>query len=198
VSDLKDFNFWTVVVYLLPGLLMLQARCLAARGSLASIFKDSLTAYLIVTVLYSLVLWTAGISLQDPVSILTMNRGVLIGYFVLAPLALGFAFGLLESRGIVQRFFIVLGINVPLPIDTAWAEIFSRMQVGTYLIVLLKDGTFYNAMVTTDSRFGSDPANIDLFLGQTFHQEDWTPYIPARGVYIRGSELKSIEIIHRP
>ena len=195
--DIKDFNFWAVVVYLLPGLLMIQSRYLAARGKLAPISKDSLTTFLIVTVLYSLFLWTIGVALQSASTIATLNPAVLIGYFILAPLALGFAFGFLERRGIVQRLLFNLGVNIPLPIDTAWAEIFSNMPVGTYLIVLLKDGTAYNAMVTRDSRFGSDPENPDLFLGQTFHREDWQPYIPARGVYIRGSEVKSIEIIRR-
>ena len=198
MPEIKDFNFWAVVAYLVPGLLLIQARSLAARGRLAPVSKEGLTTYLIVTVLYSLVLWAIGVSLQTATSIPTMNRGVLLGYFIFAPLVLGFSFGILERRGIVRRFFIVLGINVPLPIDTAWAEIFSRMPIGTYLILLLKDGKVYNAMVTSDSRFGSDPENPDLFLGQTFHSENWTPYIPARGVYIRGSELSSIEIIRRP
>jgi hypothetical protein len=52
-------------------------------------------------------------------------------------------------------------------------------------------------MVTQDSRFASDAENADLFIGQTF-QQDWTPYIPQRGVYIRASEVKAIEIIRRP
>jgi hypothetical protein len=84
-------------------------------------------------------------------------------------------FGILEGRGVIRRLLIKFGVNVPRPIDTAWAEIFSNLPAGTYLIVLLKDGTVYNAMVTPDSRFSSDPENRDLYLGQTFHLESWAP-----------------------
>jgi hypothetical protein len=89
LPDIKDFNFWAVVVYLLPGLLMIQARCLAASGKLANITKDSITGFLVVTVLYSLVLWIIGVELQSVASISNLNRGILTGYFIVAPSALG-------------------------------------------------------------------------------------------------------------
>ena len=35
--ELKDFNFWAVVAYVLPGLLMIQARSLAAKISITTV-----------------------------------------------------------------------------------------------------------------------------------------------------------------
>ncbi len=197
MPELKDFNFWALVAYLFPGVFLIQARSFAALGRFAPITKDSIVGYILVTAIYGLVLWSMGVALQTSSSISGLARDVLIKYFIAIPLVLGFMFGLLERRGIFQRLFIRVGINIPLPIQTAWAEVFSSMPVGTYLILLLGDGTVYRAMVTQDSRFASDAENADLFIGQTF-QQDWTPYIPQRGVYIRASEVKAIEIIRRP
>ena len=66
------------------------------------------------------------------------------------------------------------------------------------MIVVMKDGRVYNTMVTEDSRFSSNAQGNDLYLGQTYSLNNWTPSKPPRGVYIRGSEIQSIEIIKRP
>ncbi len=89
-------------------------------------------------------------------------------------------------------------MTAPLPVDNVWLEIFAKQVPGTYLIVILKDGTTYNTMVTQDSRFGSSSDEPDIFLGQTYSLDKWAPSVPQRGVYIRGSEIQSIEIIRRP
>ena len=198
MEGLKDFNFWAVVAYVLPGLLMVQARWLAAKTRLAPISKESVVGFLVVTVLYTLALWGLGVAVQSPSSIYGLEPQTLLGYFVLAPLALGFVFGLLERNWLVQRLLIPFGINAPLPVASVWLEIFSGVPEGTYMIVVLKDGTIYNTMVTSESRFSSDPAKPDLYLGQTYSLPDWEPSDPQRGVFIPGSEIRSIEIVRGP
>jgi uncharacterized protein DUF6338 len=195
---IKDFNFWAIIAYLLPGILIVQARSFAALAQPAAIGKDSLVAAVIVTVLYLLVLWFAGIALQSPTSISGLEPYTLLRWFVLLPIGIGFVFGLLERLGVLQRFFLRFGINLPSPIETVWLEVFSQQPVGTYMIVVMKDGRVYNTMVTDDSKFSSNPQGNDLYLGQTFSVDNWTPSNPRRGVYIRGSEIQSIEIIARP
>ena len=195
---IKDFNLWAIVAYLLPGLFIVQSRSLAARAQLAPVTKDSAFAALIVTVLYTLALWFFGVAVQTPSTIFGLEGNTLLKYFILIPIAIGSVFGLLERFGILQRFFLNFGINLPSPIETVWLEVFSRQEIGTYMIVVMKDGRVYNTMVTEDSKFSSNPQGNDLYLGQTFSVENWTPSNPRRGVYIRGSEVASIEIIARP
>lgn len=198
MDAIKDFNFWAVIAYLLPGILIVQARSLAAIAQPAAISKDSLVTAVIITVLYTLVLWFAGIALQSPTSISGLEPYTLVKWFVLLPIGIGCAFGWLERSGWLRRFFIRFGINLPSPIETVWLEVFSQQAVGTYMIVVMKDGRVYNTMVTQDSKFSSNPQGNDLYLGQTFSVETWAPSNPRRGVYIRGSEIQSIEIIERP
>lgn len=193
----KDFSFWAIVAYLLPGLLIVQARSLAARTVLAPVTKESLVNFVIWTVIYDLVLWSFGFALQTSNSISGLEVKLLLKLFVFVPTGIGFIFGLLERYSIIQRLLLPVGVNVPLPIKAVWLEIFSGIELGTYLIVVLKDGTIYNAVVTEDSRFSSNPDSPDLYLGQTYSLNDWEPSKPRRAVYISGGEIRSIEIISR-
>ena len=195
--ELKDYNVWAVVAYVLPGLLMVQARWLAARTELAPVSKENIVNYLIVTVLYLLLLLAFGIPLQSPSSISALPLREFFGYFVLLPPALGFIYGLLERQWVLQRLLARIGINIPLPFPSVWSEKFRDIPRGTFLIVVLKDGTVFNSEVTAESRFSSDPEKHDLYLGQTYSAE-WEPFNPQRGVFIPGSEIRSIEIIRDP
>jgi hypothetical protein len=191
-----NFSFWAIVAYLLPGLVMVQARALAARSEFESIAKESLITYAIFTVLYDLFLWAIGFALQTESSISSVKPSLLIAYIILIPGAIGFCYGLAERHWIIQRLLTPFGINAPLPMKGVWLEIFSRQAVGTYMIVTLKDGTMFNAMATDDSRFGSNASSPDLYLGQIYSVPDWEPANPRRGVYISGDEIRSIEIIN--
>lgn len=192
--DLKDFNFWAIVAYLLPGLLIVQARSFAAKARLAPVSKDGLIVALCLTVLYGLAMWGSGFSIRSSTDVAALASPEVIRNYVIFPVAIGFFFGLLERWGIIRRLLLPLGINSPLPFVSVWVELFPQIQEGTYLIVTLKDGTVYNVMVTRDTRFGSDPTNADAYFGQTYSLADWTPAKPQRGVYVRASEIRTIEI----
>lgn len=194
MDAIKDFNFWAIVAYLLPGLFMVQARNVAASGRFAPITKDNLVGFSIVTVIYTLILWAYGVALQSPTSISGLDPGVLLKYFVFWPIVVGFVYGLLERHWIIQRLLLPFGINAPLPFSSVFVEVFPKQEAGKYVIVILKDGSRYNAMITQDSRFSSNPEKCDVYLGQTYSLNDWTPANPRRGVYINGSEIRSIEI----
>jgi Family of unknown function (DUF6338) len=196
--ELKDYDIWAVVAYVLPGLLMVEVRSLSAKSRLAPISKESIFSFLIVTVLYLFVLLAFGIPLQSRSSISALQLSTLLQYFVFAPAVLGLVYGLLERYGVVQRVLARIEINVPLPFSRVWLEIFSDIPEGTFLIVVLKDGTMYNTMVTRETRFSSDPAEPDLYLGQTYSLSEWEPSKPQRGVFIPGSEIRSIEVIRTP
>lgn len=195
--DIKDVNVWAVVAYLLPGVLMVQARSFAARAALTPLSKDNLALFVVVTVLYGVGAWAFGIVPQTPETVAQLGSSTVLRYSVVAPIVLGFGFGLLERHGGVRWMLQPFGVNVPLPFGSVWVEVFSRLKEGSYLIVVLKDGTVYNTLVTADSRFSSDPLNPDIYLGQTFSPADWTPSVPKRGVYVRASEIRSIEVIEK-
>lgn len=195
---LDKFSFWAVVAYLVPGLLLLQARALGARSRFEAITKENLVAYVLVTVIYDLISWANGFAIQTDMSVSSLEPATLIRHSIVVPIIIGFVYGLAERYWIPQRLLVPLGINAPLPTESVWLEIFSRQPVGTYLIVTLKDGAFFNAMVTHDSRFSSSPVSPDIYLGQTYSSVDWTPANPQRGVYIAGDEIRSIEIISAP
>lgn len=186
------------MAFVLPGFLLIEARSISALASLSPITKESVAAFVVVTVIYNLILWSFGLPVQTADSISNLKPSLLLKTYAIAPAVIGFLFGLSERYWVMQRLLRPFGINAASPVTTAWVEIFSQQQLGTYLIVLLKDGSRYNAMVTRDTRFGSDPENPDLFLGQTYSLTDWNPSNPQRGVYIRGSEIQSVEIIRRP
>jgi hypothetical protein len=112
----------------------------------------------------------------------------------LAALCVGAAWGLAERFFVIQWVLGYFGINAPLPVDSVWLEIFSRQSVGTYLLITLKDGTIFRTAVTADSQFGSSGDSPDIYLGQTYRGKKWKPFVPSRGVYIRGSEIRTIEI----
>lgn len=195
MDSLKDYNFWALVAYLLPGLFMVQARNLAARGRFAPITKESSLAFVLVTAVYALVLWASGVALQSATLISGLDPYALFKYFILLPTFLGFVYGLLERYWIVQRLLVPFGINAPLPFESVFGDIFPKQRAGTYVIVMLKDGRQYNGMITQASRFSSNPDKCDLYLGQTYSLTDWTPANPQTGVFIRGDEIQSIEII---
>lgn len=198
MEALKEFSSWAVVAFILPGFFLVEARSIGARARIAEISKESVTAFVIVTVIYNLVLWYFGTALQTKDLISSLDPTFLLRAYVLWPCGIGFAFGLAERHFIVQRLLKPFGINAPLPFDSVWTETFSQQTIGTYMIVMLKDGTIYRAMVTRDSRFASKGDDPDIYLGQTYSGNRWRPAKPPRGVYVRGSEIQSIEIIQRP
>jgi hypothetical protein len=198
LDPIKDYNFWTIVAYLLPGLLIVEARALAARSEFEPITKETLITFAIATVFYDLILWAFGFAVQIGTSISSLDPIVLFKVFVFVPIILGFVFGLAERYGLIQRALLPFGINAPLPFKAVWMEIFPEQAIGTYMIVTLKDGTMFHTMVTADSRFSSNAASPDLYFGQIFSVPDWKPANPIRGVYLTGEGVRSIEIIKNP
>jgi hypothetical protein len=194
MEALKEFSFWAAVAFVLPGFFLVEARSFAARTRVALISKESVTAFVICTVIYNLVLWYFGFALQTKESISSLDSWFIAKAYVLWPLVIGVVWGLAERFFIVQWVLGHFGINAPLPVDSVWLEIFSRQSIGTYLLITLKDGTVFKTAVTDDSRFGSSGDSPDIYLGQTYRGKKWKPFDPPRGVYIRGSEIRTIEV----
>jgi hypothetical protein len=118
LEAIKEFSFWAVVAFVLPGFFIVEARCIAVRGRAAEISKESVSAFVLVTVLYNFGLWYFGVEppTKESIEKLTPNR--VVEFYALIPIGLGFLWGLGERYYIVQAFLAPFGINAPLPVDS--------------------------------------------------------------------------------
>lgn len=195
--DLTKFDFWSVVAFVLPGMLIVKAFEFGKDWTLRWPGKDDLLPYGLVAVPYALSLWALGYALQSGQSLPSLEKPLILQIYVLWPILIGLFIGFVARYDVFRRLLHFLGVPMPsppAPIRTPWPVIAPNIAVGTYLMVILRDKTIYRALVTEDSHLSSDQDRIDLYLGQTFEGDDWTPSMPQRAVYIRGSEIQSIEI----
>ena len=195
--DFTKLDLAGFVTLLLPGVLIVQAFHLVRDVSLRPLTKDDLAIYPFYALLYAAYLWLfegGPVKFEDA---LKKERWELARLYIFVPLILGALFGAFARYRLFGRFCEAVGIPLPKPpspIRTPWPVVAPGIAVGTYVMVILKDKTLYRALVTEDSLLSSDQDRIDLYLGQTFEGENWVPSKPQRAVYIRGSEIQSIEI----
>lgn len=200
MPKIADVDFWGLIVLLLPGLMLVQGFFLGRDMRLKEIGKDDLVVYPVFGLIYGFFLWSQGYALQTGQSVSGLEPNRVLALYAIIPFVAGVAVGWAARIDLVRKVLRSLGINYfdppppPAPIRTPWPVVAPKIGVGTYLMVILKDKTIYRALVTEDSRLSSDQDRIDLYLGQTFEGEDWIPSSPQRAVYIRGSEIQSIEI----
>jgi Family of unknown function (DUF6338) len=198
--DLSKIDFWGLVVLLLPGLMLVQGFALGKEVRFKVIGKDDLVVYPVFGLIYGLCLWLLGFALHNGQSVYSLPPSQLIWVYLVIPAIFGFLAGGAARLDLLRNVLRALGFHYfdppppPPPIRTPWPMIAPKIVVGTYLMVILKDKTIYRALVTEDSLLSSDQDKIDLYLGQTFEGEGWIPSSPQKAVYIRGSEIQSIEI----
>jgi hypothetical protein len=200
VPKIADFDFWGLIVLLIPGLMLVQGFHLGRDVRLKEIGKDDLIVYSVFGLIYGLCLWWLGYALQTGQSVSGLEPNRIIVLYVIIPTVLGVLTGWMTKFDLIHKALRAIGVRYfdppppPPPIRTPWPVIAPKISVGTYLMVILKDKTIYRALVTEDSHLSSDQDKIDLYLGQTFQGDDWIPSLPQRAVYIRGTEIQSIEI----
>jgi hypothetical protein len=199
--DLSKFEFWLVVAFLIPGLLAFKAYEFGKDRVVRKPVADEAAAYLTIAVLYLFAAWALGYALPSGSSVSGLEPQRIFSTYFIIPAVGGLFLGLVVRYKLVRKLLEFLGVPLteePVPIRTPWTNVFSKIEQGTYLLIQMKDGTSYRALVTEDSEFSSDRNMIDIYLGQTYDGEDWTPANPPRSVYIIGSEIKVIEIVQRP
>jgi len=50
LEAIKEFSFWAVIEFVVPGFFLVQARCISARARIAEFSKESVAAFVLVTV----------------------------------------------------------------------------------------------------------------------------------------------------
>jgi hypothetical protein len=129
----------------------MAVRSIGARARIAPMTKETVSAFVLVTVIYNLCLWYLGYGWQTQATISALDRALIFKTVRRRTVRLGVllwfggaAFHRTETTDAIRNQCSVTSRQV-------WLDIFARQPVGTYLIVVLKDGAVYNAMVTDDS-----------------------------------------------
>jgi hypothetical protein len=113
-----------------------------------------------------------------------------------SPVLLGVIFGKLSSRDWLRRFLMRMGLEPLHPIPTAWDYYFSRTP-PVWLLVTLKDGSKVGGFFGKKSFASSAAGERDLFIEEIFkviEDGEWQPIPRNNGIYIKGEEIKHIEI----
>jgi len=104
LEAIKEFSFWAVIAFVVPGFFLVQARCISARARIAEFSKESVAAFVLVTVLYNFALWYCGIEPPTKDTIEKLSAKFIAIIYVFVPILLGFLWGLGERYYVVQRF----------------------------------------------------------------------------------------------
>lgn len=203
LDALKDFDFAKIMLWLVPGAMIVLFRSFAMRGSFPSISKDDVAAFIIGSVIYAFLVIlcaTSPGSRQQPQFSALASLVVL----VLLPALLGLGLGLLEASDSIGVLFRKAGIRLPSPDATAWETVFRELGTGAVLLVTLKDGArVFGRWVggRGGSAASTDSKTMDLYLGEIgsiSDAGDYDPINPRRGIYIAASEIRYVEIVGRP
>ncbi len=113
------------------------------------------------------------------------------------PLIIGVSLGLLSQKEWGYRFFRKFGFSPVHITPSAWDWKFSRMS-GSYVLVILKDGTKYAGWCADQSFMSSDPKERDMYIEKMYDiPDDGSPW-KDRGngsVLICANEIRTIEFI---
>jgi hypothetical protein len=87
---LKAFSFWAAVAFILPGFFLVETRSIGARARFAEISKESVTAFVIATVIYNLVLWYFfGLAVPSKDDISKLSPTFIATAYALLPIIIG-------------------------------------------------------------------------------------------------------------
>ncbi len=92
--------------------------------------------------------------------------------------------------------FSTLGFNPRQEPATAWEKL-SISDSTSYVVVHLKSGASYRALLSEYSAVSDDIDHLDLFLEKVFiyDGEQWLPVDGNAGVYIPYTEIESVEFV---
>ena len=202
MSDaLKDFDFFKILFWIVPGAFMVLSRSFAIRGAFPALKKDDLSTLVLGSVVYSFVLMLFGIDLSAKDAWKTLAPPIWIVLLVIVPAVIGFGLGLVEASDVVGRSLRSRGIRLPSPESTAWESLFRELGSNAILIVTLKDGgrVFGRwAGGRGGSAASADPQTRDLYLaeiGSVDTHGRYVSHVPRRGAYIAADEIRSIEVV---
>jgi hypothetical protein len=98
LDALKDFDVVKVLLWVVPGAMIVLFRSFAMRGSFSGFSKDDVAAFIIGSVIYLflVVFCTTGLSLNDKAQLQFSAWGAVLA-FLIVPAILGLGLGLLKQ-----------------------------------------------------------------------------------------------------
>ena len=196
-------NLPLILVCVVPGFIIVSVRSQFLTGRSAS-HGTPLLVYVTVSFIYDafahpLISYFslkpdfsfADLSFIDVIIWLALIAGV--------PAVIGLLFGRISVQGnwfhgLLQSW----GFNKTLhPIETAWDWKFNPMQDRQWVIITLKDGTYFGGFCGTESFISSEPNERDLYIQQIYDIDDdgtWQ-LRKGTGVLVAGGQVSRIEFI---
>jgi hypothetical protein len=116
---------------------------------------------------------------------------------VIVPALIGTLAALNAAHDWSARFWEKLGIQPVHPAPTAWDYAFSRLPVGTFVLVTLSDGSTVAGVYARASFASSSAVERDLLIEDVWivRPGKWTRPKPERSVLLCGRDIRSVELL---
>lgn len=181
---------------LVPGLIILDIRARFKEGAVPEL-KEKVIGYGVASVAYYAVIGPL-FHVAWGWSLPSWLWGLL--QFFVVPVAIGAAVVWFDQTEHFYRFTNWLGLRLSHHVPAAWDYAFSRIRLGTYVLVKLNDGTEYAGIMGKASFASSSQAERDLLLEEVWSTDAngaWTRKEPRRAVLLCGKDIRYVEIFYR-
>jgi hypothetical protein len=189
-------NIRELISLLAPGFVLLWARSRVFTGPTPS-FQERLISYALASAAYfAAVSPLFSVSWGLPLPAWLWN---VLHYFAV-PLIIGFLIAYGEQWGWQYKVARWLGLRFSHHIPAAWDFTFSRVQISTFVLVTLSDGSQVAGLMSEASFASSSRDERDLLLEEVFVVTDqgaWEPAEPSRSILICGKDIRFVEIFRR-
>ncbi|MGO4639592.1 DUF6338 family protein [Mesorhizobium sp. 2RAF45] len=181
---------------LVPGALIIFVRSRFFTGRRKA-HSEEFLSYAIVTLLYLAIFLPVFEAVYKSGSTPRQIWALWVVLILIGPLTIGTFLGLAYQHGWTAWVLRSLGLEIVHPIPTAWDWKFGQRK-AEWVIVKLKDGTYFRGWYGAESFASSEPGDRDIYIQQIFvEREDgdklWDE--TNRSAYIAGSEISTIEFI---
>lgn len=189
-------NIRELISLLAPGFILLWVRSRVVAGPTPS-FQERLVSYALASAGYFAAvspLFFVSWGLQLPSWLWNLLHDFLV------PLAIGILIAHGEQRGWQYKVAGRLGLKFSHHIPAAWDFTFSRVEVSTFVLVTMGDGSQIAGLMSGASFASSSKDERDLLLEEVFLITDdgpWKPAEPSRSILICGKDIRLVEIFRR-
>lgn len=192
-------NLPLILVCVVLGFIMMSIRSQFLTGRSRSDSRTFLI-YVTISLLYNSFVFPFidYIQLQSEFDFVKMLIWLALSIFV--PALLGLLFGLSAQKNWFYNVLRRCGLNIVHPVETAWDYTLGTNMVGQYIIVTLKDGTYFGGFCGEKSFISSEPSERDIYIeriydignNNTWHLRNQTSVIVASG------QVSRIELVAQP
>ena len=183
---------YLVLALIVPGMIATFVRAQFLTGRMASHTDAALTYLALSVVYYAIAFPFLGLVLSSQMTGY-WKMAAWFGLVFVGPFIFGLMLGAFSQLGLGRKFLQKLGLNPVHVMPTAWDWKFSNMP-GSWVLVVLKDGTQFAGFCGTRSFMSSDPAERDLYIEKVFDVDEENNWRETdKSVLIGSGEIRTIE-----